>query len=284
MKRLTKLLGIVLLVSTAQADSISIIQLQNRPAEEVIPIVEPMLGADDSISGQGFKIFLRSSPATVARVRDMVDVLDTPAKVLQVSVFQGNERDLGELGISANIQIDSSDVSVDIGNEGASNDDAGGSVTYSTTKGSASINSLSTQKSLRDNPIHQVRVTEGTEAYIQTGKRIPYFYGAAWQGRRGFAGAIEYKDAITGFYVLPRVRGSSITLEVSPFKSSRSNTGVDNVDTQSASTTVTGGIGEWLLIGGVTEQLQRAESTIGTTTATQSRGNTGIWIKADLVQ
>ena len=439
MKRLSKLLGLMLLVSTAQADSISTIQLQHRPAEEVIPIVEPMLGADDAISGQGFKIFLRSSPATLARVRDMIDVLDTPAKILQISVFQGSDRDLAELGVSDNVHIERGDASVDIGSEkdknddaggsitysttdgsasingfrsfvcepfqpyncstarreevipivepknespgggcikrdigsgpsrfswssGSSryralrpverqlstlarvrdikdrrsghackdtsqisvfqgsdrdlaelgvsdnvhiergdasvdrqrqcigsekdkNDDAGGSITYSTTDGSASINGISTHKSLRDNPIHQVRVTEGTEAHIETGERIPYFYGAAWKGRRGFAaGSIEYKDALTGFYVLPRIRGDNVTLEVSPFKSSRSNTGGDNIDTQSASTTITGRVGEWLLIGGVTEQLERTQSATGTTIATQSRGNTGIWIKADLVQ
>ena len=284
MKRLFKLLGPVLLVSTVQADSISTIQLQNRPAEEVIPIVKPMLEADDAITGQGFKIFLRSSPETLARVRDMIDVLDTPAKILQVSVFQGSDRDLGELGISAKIRIESGDASVDIGNGRDNNDDAGGSITYSTTNGSASINSISTQKSLRDGPIHQVRVTEGTEAYIETGEQIPYFYSAARIGPRGIAGGIEYKDAITGFYVLPRIRGDNVILEVSPFKSSQSNTGGDNIDTHSAGTTITGRVGEWLLIGGVTEQLERTQSATGTTVATHGGDNTGIWVRADLVQ
>ncbi len=262
MNQLFKLLGLVLLVSTVQADSVSTIQLQNRPAEEVIPIVQPMLGANDAISGQGFKIFLRSSPETLARVRDMIDVLDTPAKILQVSVFQGSNRDLGELGIGANIQVESGDVSVDVGNGGDKSDDAGGSIAYSTTDGSASMNSISTHKSLKDNPIHQVRVTEGTEAYIETGKRIPYFYGAAWKGRRGFAGAVEYKDVLTGFYVLPRIRGDNVILEVSPFKSSQSSTGGDNIDTQSAGTTITGRIGEWLPIGGVTEQWSRLKALL----------------------
>jgi len=284
MKRLSKLLGLVLLVSTAQADSISTIQLQHRPAEEVIPIVKPMLGADDAISGQGFKIFLRSSPATLARVKDMIDVLDTAAKILQVSVFQGSERDLSELGIGASIQIESGDARVDIGNERDNKDAAGGSVTYSTTDGSARIDGISTQKSLRDNPIHQVRVTEGTEAYIETGKQIPYFVGATWIGSEVVGGGVEYKDAMTGFYVLPRIRGDNVILEVSPFKRSQSNTSVDNIDTQSASTAITGRVGEWLLIGGVTEQLKKAESATGSTYATQSRADTGIWIKADLVQ
>jgi type II secretory pathway component GspD/PulD (secretin) len=266
MKRLFKLLGLVLLVSAAQADSMSTIQLQNRPAEEVIPIVKPMLGANDVITGEGFKIFLRSSPETMARVRQMIDVLDIRAKVLLVSVFQGSERDLGALGISANIQFETGNASVDIGN------------------GNSSISGISTQTSLRDHPIHQIRVTEGTEAYIETGEQIPYFYGGTSIGPGGNAGSVVYKDVMTGFYVLPRIRGDNVILEVSPFKSSQSDTGGDNINTLSAGTTITGRVGEWLLIGGVTEQVERTESGIGTTTTTRGGDNTGIWVRADLVQ
>jgi type II secretory pathway component GspD/PulD (secretin) len=259
MTRLSILLGIILLVPVAQADSISTIQLQHRTAEEVIPIVEPMLGAEDAISGQAYQLFLRSSPATLARVREMIDVLDTPAKVLLVSVFQGSSRDLGELGVSAGIRID---------NSGAS----------------ASVSAASTQKSLRDNPIHQLRVSEGTEAYIETGRQIPYFVGGTWIGPEVLAAGVEYKSAVTGFYVLPRVRGDNIILEVSPFKSSQGNQHSGDINTQAASTTVTGRVGEWLLIGGVTRQQEQTKSEIGTTYTTQSNGDSGIWIKADLVQ
>ncbi|MGI9234013.1 MAG: hypothetical protein ACR2RD_10320, partial [Woeseiaceae bacterium] len=195
MKRLFTLLGMVLLVSTVQADSLSTIQLQNRPAAEVIPIVQPMLGANDAISGQGFKIFLRSSPETLARVKSMIDVLDTPAKILHVSVFQGSSQDLGAIGVDANIQIERGDASVEIGNERDADRDPGGTISYGTTSGSATVSGTRTQRSLRDNPIHMVRVMEGKEAYIETGERIPYFSGAAWHGRRGFAGAVEYQDA-----------------------------------------------------------------------------------------
>lgn len=284
MKRLFKLLGLVLLVSTAQADSMSTIQLQNRPAEEVIPIIKPMLGANDVITGEGFNIFLRSSPETLARVRQMVDVLDIRAKVMLVSVFQGSERDLGALGISANIQFESGNASVDIGDGSGNNNDTGGNITYGTNSGSASISGISTQTSQRDHPIHQVRVTEGTEAYIETGEQIPYFFGATSIGPGGNAGSVVYKDVMTGFYVLPRIRGDNVILEVSPFKSSQSNTGGGNINTLSAGTTITGRVGEWLLIGGVTEQLNQTERGIGTRTTTQGRDSTGIWVRADLVQ
>lgn len=282
MNLLYKLLGLMLLVSAVQAESITTIQLLNRPAEEVIPIIKPMLGADDAISGQGFKIFLRSPPETLAQVKDMIEVLDIAKKTLQIFVFQGSTRGLSEHGIGGNIRIESGDASISIGTRGNNNDDASGSITYSNTSGS--INIISTRKRLQDNLIHQINVTEGLEAYIETGVQIPYFSGTNWIVPKGVVGSIEYKDVVTGFYVLPRIHGDNITLQVSPFKNSQSNASGGNIETQYASTTITGRIGDWLLIGGVTEQLRRAQSGSGSYISTQSRNNESIWIKADLVQ
>ena len=284
MKLAYKLLGLMLLVSTVQADSITTIKLSNRPAEEIIPIVKPMLGSEDAITGQGYKIFLRSSPQTLAQVKEMIDALDIAAKTLQISVFQGSTRGLSALGISGGIQVESGDTSVDIGASENKNGDSGGSITYSTNNGSGNINSTTTRMRLEDNPIHRVRVTEGTEAYIETGEQILYFSGANWIVPRGVAGGIEYKDVTTGFYVFPRTHSDMVTLQVSPFKNTQSNAGGGNIKTQYANTNITGRIGEWLLIGGVTEQLKREQSGTGSYSSTQSRNNESIWIKADLVQ
>lgn len=284
MKLIFKLLGLLLLVTAVQADSITTLQLRNRPAEEIIPIVKPMLGDSDAISGRGFKIFLRSSAQTLAQVKEMLEVLDVAARVLQISVFQGSTRGLSELGLGANLQIESGDASVEIGSGSNSSGQGGGSITYSTDKGSGNLNSTNTRMRLHDRPIHQVRVTAGNEAYIETGEQIPYFSGANWIVPRGVAGGIEYKDVTTGFYVLPRIHGDNVTLQVSPFKNTQSYSGGGNIKTQHANTTITGRIGEWLLIGGVTEQLKRAQSGTGSYSSTQSRNNESIWIKADLIQ
>lgn len=213
----------------------------------------------------------------------MIEVIDIPAKILQVSVFQGSSRDLRELGISASVQIERGNASVEIGDGSDNGDGAGGGVTYGSDDSSATVGAISTHKGLRDTPIHQVRVTEGTEAYIETGQQIPFVSGA-WVGPIGVAGGVEYRATTTGFYVVPRVRGESVVIEVSPFKNSRSDASGGNINTQSASTTITGQVGEWLLIGGVAEQVERTQSEIGSTVSTQSRDNAGIWIRADLIQ
>ena len=260
MKYLLALPTLLLLVSAVLAQSITTIQLRNRPAAEIIPIVEPMLGSGDSISGQGFKIFLRAAPQILAEVREMIDALDVAAKTLQISVFQGSTRGLEELGFGGQIRID---------DDGAS----------------LRIESTGTRKRLDHSPIHQVRVSEGRQAYIETGKQIPHFSGAAWIAPGKTTGGIDYKNAITGFYVLPRLHGdgASVTLVVSPFRQSPGSSG-GAIATQAAHTTLSGPLGEWLLLGGVSEQLQRAQSSGESRITTRSRGNQSIWIKTDLVE
>ena len=200
-------------------------------------------------------------------------------------MFQGNDRDLRALSMDGSVKYQDSNANVSIGSTG--NTTRGGDVNLSTRGGSATSHTLSTRGRLSDNPIHTLRITEGTSGYIETGESIPYFSaGGGWfSGRRGFIGGdVAYKDVNTGFYVLPRVHGDQVILDVSPFKQSQSKTRGGDINTQSASTQITGKIGQWLAIGGTTEQVQRSSTSIGSSHSTQSRNNESIWIKADLVQ
>jgi type II secretory pathway component GspD/PulD (secretin) len=282
MKRLgTLLVMALLLASAAQADSLTTIQLMHRPAGEVIPIVKPMLGPGDAITGQGFRIFLRSSPQTLAQVKEMIDALDVAAKMLQISVFQGSEQNLDKLRVSGNIQINNGNGSASVGT-GAGQGAA--SIGYGTGNVSGSINASSTRLRQENNPVHQLRVVEGSEGYIDTGEQIPYFAGASRGASANGAGSIEYKAVTTGFYVLPRIHGDEVTLQVSPFRNSKSKTSAGNIDTMQASTTITGPIGEWLQIGGASEQINRSQSGIVSHSSEQGSSQNSIWIRADLVR
>jgi len=255
MKLFYNLLAVLLLTSPVQAEVITTLQLHHRPAVEVIPIIEPMLAAGDKISGHGFKIFLRSSEETLVQVQDMIEAIDIVSKVLQISVLQGSARKLSSLGISGNISIGTNDAS-------------------------ANISGSATQQRQQDNPVHRLRVTEGTEGFIETGKQLALFSGSNWKRSSGTG----FKKVTTGFYVLPRVHGDNITLQVSPFKSSQSTAGGGGINTQHANTTISGRLGEWLLIGGTTEQVKRSQSGTSGYSSTQSSSDESIWIKAELIQ
>jgi hypothetical protein len=248
MPRIYPLLALALLAASAvQAASITIIQLHNRPAAEVIPIVEPLLEPGDGISGQGFKLFLRAAPQTVEQVREVIDSLDTAAKTLIISVFQGSKKELSKSAISGSIRIENGKLGADI---------------------AAGDNRLSRQSA----PLHRLRVTEGREGYIETGSRLPLFSGAG-----------GYADATTGFYVLPRLHGDEVTLQISPFRNSLSRSGNGSIDTLQAATTISGPLGEWLPLGGVSERTERSQSDGVSQRSTRSSNEHSIWIRADLL-
>jgi len=279
------LCSISLFSGAALADPIQSIQLKHRPADEIIPVIKPLLAPDDSLTGQGYQLFIRTSEKNFEQIKQMVSKLDTAAQLLLISVFQGNDRELRALGVSGNFNYQDSQGNVRLG---SSNKSAkrGADVQYSTRNASAGAHTLSTRGRLSDNPIHQLRITAGSEGYIETGESIPYFSGSYWRGgRHGIVeGGVDYKDIDTGFYVLPRVHGEQVTLDVSPYKQSQSRQRGGTIETQRASTRITGQLGQWLTIGGVTEQTRRSSTGVGSYGSTQSRDNASIWIKADLVQ
>ncbi|MEA3241992.1 MAG: hypothetical protein U9Q19_00965 [Pseudomonadota bacterium] len=278
------LCSISLFTGVALADPIQTIQLAHRPADEIMPVIKPMLGPDDSLTGQGYQLFIRTSDSNFEQIKQMVSSLDRAAKMLLISVFQGNDRELRALGVSGDFQYQDSNANVSLGTGESAK--RGADVQYSTRNASAGAHTFSTRGRLSDNPIHQLRISEGSEGYIETGESIPYFSGSYWRGgRHGIVeGGVDYKDINTGFYVLPRVHGEQATLDVSPYKQSQSRKRGGDIETQSASTRITGKLGQWLAIGGVTGQTRSSSNRIGSYGSTQSRDNASIWIKADLVQ
>ena len=133
-------------------------------------------------------------------------------------------------------------------------------------------------------PVHRLRVSEGREGYIETGEQIPYLTGVSRIMPGTTAGSTKYKNVTTGFYVLARIHGDSVTLQISPFKNSLSNTNAGSINTQSANTVISGRIGEWLEIGGVSEESSGSQSGIGSYGSSQGRKTDHIWIRADLVK
>jgi len=272
MKSLKLLLILCLLASVAQAASLTTLQLRNRTAAEVIPIIEPMLEPGDVVTGHGYKIFLRASARTVSDVKQMIDALDTASKMLQISVFQGSRQTLESLSLSGSLRIEGDDASVGVGGSSGS---GAGSINYDNGSTSASVNASSERLSRQSSPVHHVRVAEGNEAFIQTGDQVPYIAGDD---------GTVFHNVTSGFYVLPRIHGDSVTLEVSPFKNSLGTARSGNIETQSTNTTLSGRIGEWLQVGGVSEHSSYTQSGTANYSSGSNKHRDRIWIRADLLR
>ena len=241
-RRYLPILPALLCVSLLSADSITTLQLRNRPAMEVVPIIEPLLQPGDRISGQGFKIFLRASPQTITEVRQLIPSIDIAAKALMISVFQGRRSDLEARDVSGSVRLENG-------------------------KLSGSIAATESQQSESSAPLHQLRVTEGSEGFIATGSHaVPYSSGSL--------------NVASGFYVRPQLNGDRVTLRVSPFRGNAQANG-HSIDTLQASTTISGRLGEWLLLGGVDERIERTQGNGASLRSTTRNQRDSIWIRVD---
>jgi type II secretory pathway component GspD/PulD (secretin) len=248
-------------VWAASNDPLTTIELKGRTAEEIVPIIRPLLAPEDAITGKGNLLILRTDQASVSQVRQLLQVIDRPLNNLLITVRTGADmsHEQSSAGISGNVVINK---------PGESDIDMHLSKQYQTQ------NRGSTQ---------QLRVIEGQPAFINVGQSIPYPSGTVVQTPHGSYG-IDYREAPQGFYALPHLRGDEVYIEINPRHDQPSAQGGGRIDTTSMHTTVTGRLGEWLRIGGVTDTQDEHRKDIISTGEKKSDEDTEVWLRVDLIR
>lgn len=284
MRILTLILALLLQTGQPAASELDIIELNNRTAEEIIPLLQPLLNPDESLSGRGFQLILKADAARQSQIRSLVSKLDRAAAQLMISVFQGSERDLRSLGIDAGIRYQDNNTDVRTGSDASPG--TGTSIGFQGKHAQVTGKVISTKARMQDNPVYRLRITEGTAGYISTGKSIPYFSGNVYQqrGQNLVESSVAYKDVTSGFYVKPRLNGNRVTLDISPRRDSLDPSRAGAINTRSATTTISGTLGQWIPLGGTSTQMKRSTSGPGKHYSTQDRYSESIWIKAEKVQ
>lgn len=142
------------LVALAQG-TLEVITLRHRTAEQVIPVLRPMLEPGGALSGQFNQLIVRTSPANLAQLRSVLDSIDRPLRRLQVSVRFDHARQASSTGAQADVRI--------------------------TDRGSSADLRVQDRRAAQDERVdQQLQVLEGGQAWISTGEaRI---YGQAATG------------------------------------------------------------------------------------------------------
>jgi len=261
----TSIIILCLFSLSALADRIEVIQLKGRSANEMIPIIQPLLGQDVGLSAQGYKLIIRGSEETISQARDLVRQLDHAPKQLTISLRRGAASNYNDNELSASGVIRSGDARLSV-NGGHPN----------------SVRLHETRRSINQDSIRRINVTEGRQAFIQTGQSIPVGQQSSNQfGQR--TNSIRYKNATSGFYVLPRLVGDRVSLDVLQNNVSLDRHGRQRFNVQRTGTTLSGRLGEWISIGGVTQQFNQSRSGILHSTRQNSQTNSQLYIKVDVV-
>lgn len=233
---------------------LEIIPLQYRNADEIIPILQPLISQGGSVTGMNNQLIVKATATNLSEIKQILAEIDRAARRLLITVKQDIDGDINtqEHGVSG--RYARGDVAISSKNRGdhkqglvlSAEDDEGNKIRY---------RQLSTRSALDDRNTFQVQTVDGRAAYIQTGQQVPIANRNAYVTHGGVVvqDTVEYHDVSSGFYVLPRVNGDRVTLLVSPQLSRVTPNQGAVFDVQNAETTTIGRLGEWLQIGGITQ-------------------------------
>ncbi len=214
------------------------IPLYNVLPEEIIPLIRPFLAEEDVLIGSGSQLIVKTSKERLSEVLNVIKRFDQAAHRLLISVIQGKNLSSANLSASGSIRGH-----IGLGDSSKTNLKLQGHLRQTKTKrGDAEEQSIQT--------------IDGKEAYIQVGVQQPRSEYQLYLHRNsmGVGESTQYHNITRGFVVRPKLIGSRVRLEISPWSDSLSRLGNGVIDTSRAQTTVTVALGEWIELGGVSEQ------------------------------
>jgi len=274
----------------SHANELEIINLKHRSAAELLPIIRPLLGSDEMVSGMNYQLILRASPRNIEQIKSLLDSIDTMPRRLKITVMQDVDSETtarltelsGRVGLGRNARL-----SVPAGAN------AGGA-SVSVGQGQDSVNAriISTRSLESDHKTQQLQVMEGSRARVASGQTVPVPQRQVIQNVWGtqVIDTTEYRDVSSGFYVLPRVNGDQVTLEISTQNDSlapnqNQNTAGNYPVTriQNTSSRVSGRLGEWINLGGLGQQGNSDNSTITSRSSSRLNEQRNVLIKVEEV-
>lgn len=287
--RLTRLalLLMVLLAGPALAQTtVEVILLKYRQADQVIPVLQPLLGREASISNFQNQLVIRATPAELAQVKRVLAGIDTPPRRLLITVRQdadvsGSRR---EAEVSGSIGNNNARVTVP-----GSGSREGGNVVLRDGDDRLRARVVDSSQAGGERTAQTVQVLEGYSAFIRAGESQPVrnrqvvrtMVNGQWVDR--VVETTDYREATTGFNVRPRLQGEMVTLDIDPQRETFDEQRRGTVNVQRVSTTVSGRLGEWMDLGGISEERSNDSSGILSTRSVRSSDRRGVQVKVELL-
>ena len=222
-------------ISFAAETMTEVITLFNRPASEILPLINPLLEDTDRVIADGSNLIVKAAPERLGEIIMLIDKLDAPLNNLIITVIQSRHLTARELNAAVKLSRNSrlKPGAVITGHHYQTND----------------------QNSSES--IQTIRTLEGRTANITVGKSYPTENIQINNSGYGFPyiyPTTEYMDATTSFEVTPRLIGQNpslenqqVILEVSP---SSTQTNIQGAfENKNLQTTVKINLGEWVELG-----------------------------------
>ena len=159
MKVRALLAAALLSCSLSLSAATEVIPLNFRTADEVLSVVQSVLGHEGKVNAYGNQLIVNAEPAKIAEVRALLQQLDTEPRRLLISVDTNESGFQSDRGYRADGTISAGDAEVQIG-QGEIN-------------GRDQVRIIRRSTDSRSGGTQQVQATEGYPALIQVGQSVP---------------------------------------------------------------------------------------------------------------
>lgn len=267
-------------LAVANAQQLEVITLKYRTADQVLPVLKPLLAPGGTISGLQNRIIVRTTPQNLAELRMVLDTIDAAPRRLMISVRQdaagAGSRDEAELSGS----IGTGNARATVPGSGSTE---GGTVVLRRGDDRAKARVLNSRSAATDRSVQTLQVMEGGEAWIQAGQSVPVDGGSLTISPLGaqVTQSTQYRDVGSGFRVKPRIAGDNVTLEISTRRDTVGGNDPRNFDVQHVDTVVTGRLGEWIELGGVAQQSTRSDRATLSRSTSMGSDDRSVYLKVD---
>jgi type II secretory pathway component GspD/PulD (secretin) len=254
------LLSMLLVVAPAlhSQETLEVITLRHRTAEQLIPILRPLVEPGGALSGQSNQLIVRGSAGNLAQIRSAAEAMDRPLRRLSIAVRFESTQEAARSGVQGDARI--------------------------SNRGSSADVRVLDSRSARDERIDQrIQVLEGGRALIAAGETQPLRQRQIVPTPSGplLQESVVIQEAATGFEVVPRLSGEQVFLEIAPQREQFARPPAGSIRAEGLSTTVSGRLGEWIELGGTAGAETRSESGILSTRRSGTSGNRRVWVKVE---
>ena len=286
MKTLTALVTIFMLTANVAADNreLEIIKLKHRLPNDVLPVIQPLVEPDGTVTSSNNQLIIKSSPENIAEIRQVLERIDNAPRQLMITVKHSQKVNQQQSAQGISGRYDDGDVTVQTDGSLKRED-----LLARIEDKKAELNYEQHHRTSQndDSNTYRIQATEGYPAHIQAGVSLPYptrnVYVAP--GNVIVQDGHQYQDATSGFYVLPRLQGNTVTLEIAPRMVQVQHAhGPPVKKLQDVKTVISGQLGEWLPIGGVNQSSNRTDRGTLNRHNTQSRDSSRILIRVEEVK
>lgn len=250
--------GLWLAVAALAQERVEVFTLGYRTAEQIIPLVEPLVGPGGAVTGMQNKLIVRTTPERLAQIRQVIASLDTAPRRLMITVRLGGRSGEEDAGAAVSGRIG-----------------PGGGVAARIWANRGEAGRVDEQR---------IQVLEGHRAFIRTGTAVPYRSQTVTRdpwGRVVVAESTALQDVDTGFDVVPWLTGDRVLLHIHPRRSALNPD--RTVAVQSAATTVSGRLGEWIELGGVESRFEGEGGGLAYGTRGHGAADTRIRVRVELL-